>query len=91
MPGRDKTGPQGMGSMTGRGLGFCNPNNSFSSQNDFNVRGRGMGLGRGQGRGVGRGFRRGNFPLEFNQNETIESLKAEVESLKSKLSDLEKQ
>lgn len=25
MPGGDATGPAGMGPMTGRGLGFCNP------------------------------------------------------------------
>ena len=41
MPYRDKTGPQGQGPMTGKGLGPC---------------GVGRGLGRGMGFGRGRGF-----------------------------------
>jgi len=50
MPGRDGTGPIGLGSFTGKGLGFCatyvNPNNSriASSQEIF---GRSRGGGRG--------------------------------------------
>ncbi|MBR9691225.1 DUF5320 domain-containing protein [Candidatus Woesearchaeota archaeon] len=48
MPGGDQTGPNGMGPLTGRGLGPCG-------------RGLRQGFGRGQGRGMGfrRGFGRG--------------------------------
>ncbi len=50
MPGGDRTGPMGAGSMTGRGAGFCG---------GFGVPGymkRGPGWGRGFGRGWGRGL-----------------------------------
>ncbi len=54
MPGGDGTGPGGMGSMTGRGAGFCAgyPMPGFTNP----VAGWGYGLGRGGGRG-GRGRR----------------------------------
>lgn len=44
MPAFDKTGPQGAGPLTGRGMGLC---------------GRGWGVGRGFGFGSVRGGRRG--------------------------------
>ena len=46
MPGFDRTGPRGMGPMTGGGRGYCNPGGF----------GRGYGFGRGLGRGYGRGW-----------------------------------
>ena len=46
MPNFDRTGPQGQGPMTGRGMGRCG-------------NGNGSGVGFGQGRGFGRGFGRG--------------------------------
>ena len=50
MPNFDKTGPEGKGPKTGRGLGKCtNPENE--------KRGLGRGLGRNQG--AGRGQERG--------------------------------
>lgn len=48
MPGGDRTGPTGMGPMTGRGLGVCG-----------DVQGRGVGIGRGVGFGFGGGRGRG--------------------------------
>ena len=67
MPGFDKTGPMGQGSMTGRRMGRCtnfgagkkvqttDPNeNPFENQND-NLDTNGFGWGRGGGRGWGRG------------------------------------
>ena len=66
MPGTDRTGPEGKGSRTGRGMGKCNPSNE-SNNTDMPEseipRGRGRGLGRrweqgfggGQGRGLGNG------------------------------------
>ena len=48
MPGGDRTGPEGLGPMTGRSLGYCSGSNS-------------PGFAYGQGRGFGRGFGRGYF------------------------------
>ena len=54
MPGGDGTGPLGMGSMTGRGAGYCAGTDIPGSANMIPDRGRGMGGGRG--RGFGRGL-----------------------------------
>ena len=51
MPGFDKTGPEGKGKMTGRGMGSCNPD----APSGFG-RGGGRGMGRGRGQGFGRRF-----------------------------------
>ena len=69
MPGLDRTGPEGTGSRTGRGLGKCNPESQSkgtdtTSNDDPDERGfrRGFGRGRAQGgskfRGGGRRFGR---------------------------------
>jgi hypothetical protein len=47
MPGGDKTGPMGMGAMTGRGAGFCSGINRSGNANAVQGRGFGMGSGRG--------------------------------------------
>ena len=71
MPRGDRTGPSGMGPMTGRGMGSCASypisdyaDSSLEQRNGewrgFGLgrkRGRGLGLGRGFGFGFGRGFR----------------------------------
>jgi hypothetical protein len=49
MPGRDGTGPMGLGPMTGRGAGYCGGRNAAQGA------GRGRGLGFRGGRGAGRG------------------------------------
>jgi hypothetical protein len=49
MPGMNRTGPEGLGPMTGRGMGFC---------------GGGCGVAPGYGRGLGRGMRNGYGPAE---------------------------
>ena len=60
MPGGDRTGPRGLGSMTGRALGYC-----AGYDIPGYSRGPGLGLGRGYeggsgvGDGRGRGWRRG--------------------------------
>jgi len=56
MPGGDRTGPMGMGPMTGRGAGYC----GGSPAPGFMNRGFGGGFGGGwfgRGRGGGRGWR----------------------------------
>ena len=53
MPGGDRTGPAGMGPMTGRAAGYCA---GFSTPGYMNPYGGRLGLGFGWGRGRGRGF-----------------------------------
>lgn len=48
MPGRDGTGPIGIGSMTGRGMGNCAGNGQIQGNGNR----RGMCRGNGQGYGV---------------------------------------
>lgn len=57
MPGGDRTGPWGLGPMTGRRMGYCA---GFQAPG-FMYPGPGLGFGRGfgLGRGFGRGFGRG--------------------------------
>ena len=47
MPGRDRTGPAGMGPMSGRGAGFCAGTGRTRYEMTANGRGYGMGCGRG--------------------------------------------
>ena len=51
MPGGNRKGPQGLGPLTGRGLGNCSGRNSP----DPIAYGRGFANARGFGRGYGRG------------------------------------
>jgi hypothetical protein len=61
MPGRDATGPMGMGPMTGRAAGNCTDFGMPGSANKAGRRGFRMGFGRGNGfGGCGGGFRRRN-------------------------------
>ncbi|MCK5379769.1 MAG: DUF5320 domain-containing protein [Acidobacteria bacterium] len=92
MPGRNRTGPLGQGTMTGRGLGDCRGTAAHDEAPAFG-RGRGMGRGRGRGRGMGRGLGRGfgaqgavDVPVGRNQEE----LEREIEELKSRLEAVEK-
>ncbi|MDI3543476.1 MAG: hypothetical protein PWP57_1081 [Candidatus Atribacteria bacterium] len=59
MPGGDRTGPLGLGPMTGRGAGYCAGFSAPGYANPIPDRGR-IGFGRGWGRGYfgrGRGWR----------------------------------
>jgi len=56
MPRGDRTGPQGMGPMTGRGMGYCAGYDAPGYMNPAFGRGAGFGYGRGF-RGGGRGWR----------------------------------
>ncbi len=82
MPRGDKTGPTGMGSMTGRGLGYCNPNNNLGNNQGF---GRGMGRGRRMGAGLGR---RGWFNQGYADSTTNDQMKQmshDISSLKEEV------
>ncbi|MBN1906630.1 MAG: DUF5320 domain-containing protein [Deltaproteobacteria bacterium] len=63
MPRFDGTGPAGMGSMSGRGMGNCNPsrNNDISGYAGNPAYGSGSGRGQRVGRGARRGFFSGLF------------------------------
>ena len=56
MPGGDRTGPRGMGPMTGRGMGYCTGYGAPGYANPAPGYGYGMGW-RGGGRGWGGGGR----------------------------------
>lgn len=56
MPRGDRTGPLGMGPMTGRAAGYCAGYEMPGYANPVPGRGMGMGFGRGMGPGRGRGF-----------------------------------
>jgi len=60
MPRGDGTGPNGQGSMTGRGLGYCAGFNAPGFMNP----GFGRGMGRGFGRGRGFAFRARAMPVQ---------------------------
>ena len=87
MPNFDKTGPQGQGPMTGRGMGPCG-------------KGRGMGMRmgfgrcRGYGRGLGKYFGWNAPETKEDKREELESykkaLKEEVEDVEKELTDLQK-
>jgi hypothetical protein len=57
MPRGDRTGPAGMGPMTGRAAGFCAGNNTPGFMNPYGRRGLGFGRGFGRGMGMGMGWR----------------------------------
>jgi hypothetical protein len=59
MPQEDRTGPQGRGPKTGRGMGKCGPKGGAPTPQDQGGIGAGRGQGRGSGKGMGRGSGRG--------------------------------
>ncbi len=72
MPGRDRTGPMGAGSMSGRGLGLCT---------DANLIEYGAGYRMRSGPGCGLGFR-GSFGRGFVMNRTTKTKKELLEEQK---------
>ncbi len=64
MPGGDRTGPSGMGSMTGRGAGYCSGYLGAGSVNPIPGRGYGTGFGRGPRVGF-RGGRGGRWGVSY--------------------------
>ncbi len=86
MPGYDRTGPRGQGSLTGRGLGPC---------------GRGLAFRRGLGRGFGRSFAGRRLvtdsyldyptePVALNKEEEKKILETEKAEIEAELKALEK-
>ncbi|MCK5029371.1 MAG: DUF5320 domain-containing protein [Bacteroidales bacterium] len=87
MPGRNQTGPVGLGPLTGRRMGNC-----VGSTNPELI--SGFGFGRGMRNGFGRGFNQGfgrNYTFSETQNfSNKEAIENEVNMLKEQLSILEK-
>jgi hypothetical protein len=81
MPGFDKTGPQGQGPMTGRGMGRCRKG-----------RGMGMRMGFGRYRGFGRGL--GSYfgwNAPQTKEEQLEDLNDYKKALQEELEDINKE
>ena len=78
MPRQDKTGPMGMGQMTGRGMGPC--------QKGF---GSGLGMGRGYGRAMCGWFYQKYQAMP--KDERKELLKSEIEDLKQEMQMVEEE
>ncbi|NMC66368.1 MAG: DUF5320 domain-containing protein [Acidobacteria bacterium] len=98
MPLGDRTGPWGLGPMTGRGLGYCAgfPYPGYMNPGYPGLGfGRGFGFGRGYGRGMGfgrsRGWRRaGFFPNIYSGEQEIDLLQTESDILKKQLEEINK-
>ncbi len=74
MPRGDRTGPMGMGPMTGRGAGFCGGNAGPGFMSQMPGRGAGFGRCRGGGFGMGRGWKHtGNY---YGYRETASQVSA---------------
>ena len=99
MPGFNQRGPQGLGPMTGRGLGICGNRNmagagygaSYGAGYGGQGYGRGFGGGgRGMGRGMGRGFGFAGAPVSGPANEAAlqdraRMLEKELNAIKAQL------
>jgi hypothetical protein len=95
MPNNDRTGPNGMGSQTGRGAGLCNGATNSAANNNQNGQrlGRRQGIGRGQksqraGGGQFRGIRQlDNSPTssELGLQQQIQDLQKQLETLSEAL------
>jgi len=90
MPGQDKTGPTGRGSMTGRGAGSCG--SGVNSNFGF---GFGRGCGCGFRRGMGNGFNQRYQMITKEEKKDLlksgsEELRAEAQRIEEELKELEK-
>lgn len=99
MPGFDRTGPQGMGPMTGGARGRCNPSGTGISAGGYGY-GRGMAYGRNfrgdfmPGRGMRRGFAAGWYPrsgpasIYPEESDELNMLKAQADDIKGTLNEI---
>lgn len=96
MPRGDRTGPEGYGPMTGRGLGYCAGYNSPGYTKGVPRGGAGFGRGRGFGRGFGRGYgfawrATPNYPAQpvTQQSPAYQSKEDEINALKNQAEQLQ--
>jgi len=102
MPAGDRTGPRGMGPMTGGGRGYCRDYDQPGYANPRAGRGFGMGWGGGRGsgfgfgrsggwgRGFGRGWGRGSAYPQPGANVDAAFIRTESARLKQQLDEIEK-
>jgi len=95
MPQGDRTGPNGQGSMTGRGIGYCAGFNAPGFVNS----GFGRGMGRGFGRGRGFAWRTKAMqavpiqqvqPTVITEKQEKQYLEQELGTLKEEMNEIEK-
>ncbi len=106
MPLGDKTGPTGLGPMTGRGLGQCNSDSRSGNFNNFQRQGMGFRRGfRGGGRGwfgygqppfFGLRYRNSfQYPTAKEEKgimtENLKALKEEMSAIEKRIKELSKQ
>ena len=94
MPGLDRTGPQGQGSMTGGARGNCNTANTRNVRPAMGNQGFGRGMAYGRrnfrsGNGYSMGMRRGYVDNIGNSADELSMLKTEVEMLNKRIAELE--
>jgi len=94
MPGGDRSGPNGLGPMTGRAAGYCADYAVPGYVNPVGCRmglsrGRGLGRGCGFGRGAGRGFgfRADVYPYapELSPQQEADMLKDQAKAMQDEL------
>ena len=95
MPRGDQRGPQGLGPMTGRGMGFCAGYPTPGYMNPGPGYGQSMAYGRGRGLGRGMGWRRWavpNAPADEKKmlQEETGLLQEELKLLQDRIKELEK-
>ena len=94
MPGRDKTGPAGLGPISGRGMGPCNFGEVAYKRSDHKTV-SGFGRGCGRGRGFGRGLGLGIFRRSANNDGSIKTEKTQLQDqkniLKKRIEEIDKQ
>ena len=101
MPRGDRTGPRGIGPLTGRQMGFCAgyPSPGFLSPGPGYGMDRGMGFGKGFGRGMGFGRGRGWSgagyggyeaypPPQFSKEDEMAYLETQAKEMKEELNQL---
>ncbi len=88
MPGRDRTGPQGFGPMTGRGRGYC----AGYQASEFGMRHRNRFGGRGRGYGWQQWYHATGLPgsrppaaIPTAPQQELDGLKDHAEWLKAQL------
>ncbi len=101
MPRGDRTGPNGMGSKTGRGAGFCSGNNEPGCTTaggrgvGMGIRGGGRGMGRGLNQGIGRGLGQGqrqNMGANLNTAPSANSdLNRKTQELEAQIAEIKRQ
>lgn len=98
MPRGDRTGPNGLGSRSGRGAGYCSGNNEpgcTTAGGRGGRRGGSPGLGRGMNQGLGLGLRQRQSSVSDvtppSQDETLsrkaQELEKQIAAIKNQLNE----